>query len=75
MGIRRVLADVSTWLNTSIGERGIIMLCGMMILTISLSAVDWRLAGTVAGAIMVAIALAPLFASLFRGPPRQGGQG
>lgn len=67
MALKRILSDL--------GERGILVLCGIMLLTFSLGAVDWRVAGTVVGAIMVAIALVPLFVGLFRGPPRQGGQG
>ena len=51
------------WLSQALGERGVIACVGLAILSVSLSFIDWRVAGVVLGGILVSITIVPL---LFR---------
>ena len=55
-------------MQAGLGERGMMALCGIVCLTVSLGAVDWRLAGSVLGVLLLSIALAPLFIARWRRP-------
>ena len=54
----------------AIGLPEVLALCGMLVLTVSLSFYDWRLAGAVTGGLLVMVAISPYLARLFRGPQR-----